>query len=66
MCETEGAHITGKQPYILEDFTREDAILTRPPPPCSRARRAAESKLKRVHKIELVVRERVYYALNIK
>lgn len=42
MCETEGAHITGKQPYILEDFTREDAILTRPPPPCSRAQRAAE------------------------
>ena len=41
MCETEGAHITGKQPYILEDFTREDAILTRPPPPCSRARRTA-------------------------
>ena len=43
MCETEGAHITGKQPYILEDFTREDAILTRPPPPYSRARRTAES-----------------------
>ena len=43
MCETEGAHITGKQPYILEDFTREDAILTRPPPPYSHARRRTGS-----------------------
>ena len=35
-------------------------------PPCSRARRTTESKLKRVHKIERGVLGKVYYALNIK
>lgn len=27
MCEVKGAHIMGKRPDILEDFSREDAIL---------------------------------------
>ena len=52
MCETEGAHITGKQPYILEDFTREDAILTRPPPLCSPARRTAGPPIAARHTLQ--------------
>ena len=61
MCETEGAHITGKQPYILEDFGGECAYLhcftDAPAPTCSSlpclcARSTVGSKLKRVHKIE--------------